>query len=52
MDQPGIAAIEQIDIGGPAMVRAAAKNHANVAIIVDPKNYPLLIDALDEGDEP
>jgi phosphoribosylaminoimidazolecarboxamide formyltransferase/IMP cyclohydrolase len=45
----GEAAIEQIDIGGPAMVRAAAKNHANVAIIVDPKNYPLLIDALDDG---
>src|SRR5690554_3670726 len=34
------AVIEQIDIGGPAMVRSAAKNHANVAIVVDPKNYP------------
>ena len=45
----GDAAIEQIDIGGPAMVRAAAKNHANVAIVVDPKNYQLLIDALDNG---
>ena len=45
----GDAAIEQIDIGGPAMVRAAAKNHANVTIVVDPKNYPLLIDALDDG---
>lgn len=45
----GDEAIEQIDIGGPAMVRAAAKNHANVAIIVDPKNYQNLIDALDDG---
>jgi phosphoribosylaminoimidazolecarboxamide formyltransferase/IMP cyclohydrolase len=31
--------IEQIDIGGPAMVRAAAKNHAHVAVVVDPADY-------------
>jgi phosphoribosylaminoimidazolecarboxamide formyltransferase / IMP cyclohydrolase len=31
--------IEQIDIGGPAMVRAAAKNHAHVAVVVDPSDY-------------
>lgn len=31
--------IEQIDIGGPAMVRAAAKNHAAVAVVVDPSRY-------------
>src|SRR5690606_37621796 len=31
--------IEQIDIGGPSMVRAAAKNHASVAVIVDPTRY-------------
>jgi len=31
--------IEQIDIGGPAMVRASAKNHANVAVVVDPSSY-------------
>ena len=43
------AAIEQIDIGGPAMVRAAAKNHANVAIVVNPGNYPQLIDSLSSG---
>jgi phosphoribosylaminoimidazolecarboxamide formyltransferase/IMP cyclohydrolase len=43
------AAIEQIDIGGPAMVRAAAKNHANVAIVVNPGNYPQLIDSLRSG---
>lgn len=42
-------AIEQIDIGGPAMVRAAAKNHANVAVVVSPQNYPLLITALKLG---
>jgi phosphoribosylaminoimidazolecarboxamide formyltransferase/IMP cyclohydrolase len=45
----GDAAIEQIDIGGPAMVRAAAKNHANVAIVVNPGNYPQLIDSLNSG---
>lgn len=45
----GDAAIEQIDIGGPAMVRAAAKNHANVAIVVNPGNYPQLIDSLYSG---
>jgi phosphoribosylaminoimidazolecarboxamide formyltransferase/IMP cyclohydrolase len=32
-------AIENIDIGGPAMIRAAAKNHAHVAVIVDPADY-------------
>ncbi len=31
--------VEQIDIGGPTMVRAAAKNHANVAVVVDPSGY-------------
>ncbi|MBN9157827.1 MULTISPECIES: bifunctional phosphoribosylaminoimidazolecarboxamide formyltransferase/IMP cyclohydrolase [unclassified Microbacterium] len=41
--------VEQIDIGGPAMVRAAAKNHANVAIVVSPESYPSLLRALEEG---
>jgi phosphoribosylaminoimidazolecarboxamide formyltransferase/IMP cyclohydrolase len=45
----GDAAIEQIDIGGPAMVRAAAKNHANVAIAVSPANYPQIIKAVTLG---
>ncbi|MEO7741480.1 MAG: bifunctional phosphoribosylaminoimidazolecarboxamide formyltransferase/IMP cyclohydrolase [Usitatibacter sp.] len=36
-------AIENIDIGGPAMVRAAAKNHAFVAVVTDPADYPSLI---------
>jgi phosphoribosylaminoimidazolecarboxamide formyltransferase/IMP cyclohydrolase len=38
--------IEKIDIGGPAMVRAAAKNHANVAVVVDPARYGAIVDEL------
>lgn len=45
----GDVVIEQIDIGGPAMVRAAAKNHANVAIIVDPADYVMITKALTLG---
>jgi phosphoribosylaminoimidazolecarboxamide formyltransferase/IMP cyclohydrolase len=45
----GDAAIEQIDIGGPAMVRAAAKNHANVAIAVSPESYQQIIKAVTLG---
>lgn len=41
--------IEQIDIGGPAMVRAAAKNHANVAIVVSPSSYPEIMASLATG---
>ncbi|MBX7135719.1 MAG: bifunctional phosphoribosylaminoimidazolecarboxamide formyltransferase/IMP cyclohydrolase [Fimbriimonadaceae bacterium] len=39
-------AIESIDIGGPAMIRAAAKNSANVLVVVDPEDYGFLSDAL------
>jgi len=39
--------IENIDIGGPSMVRSAAKNHAHVAIVTDPADYPALIEQLD-----
>ncbi len=39
--------IEQIDIGGPAMVRAAAKNFAHVAVVVDPGDYPALLGELE-----
>jgi phosphoribosylaminoimidazolecarboxamide formyltransferase/IMP cyclohydrolase len=39
-------AIENIDVGGPAMIRAAAKNHAFVTVVVDPTDYSLLIEAL------
>lgn len=38
--------VEQIDIGGPSMVRAAAKNHPSVAIVTSPAQYPMLIEAL------
>ena len=37
-------AIENIDIGGPAMIRAAAKNHDDVAVVVDPDDYARVLD--------
>jgi len=42
-------AIENIDIGGPAMLRAAAKNHAHVAVLVDPADYGPALDELREA---
>lgn len=39
--------VENIDIGGPAMIRAAAKNHAHVAVVTDPSDYDEIVDALD-----
>jgi len=39
-------AIENIDIGGPALIRAAAKNHASVGVVVDPADYSALIEEL------
>lgn len=39
-------AIENIDIGGPAMIRAASKNHAGVAVVVDPDDYEAILAAL------
>ena len=44
------ALIENIDIGGPAMLRSAAKNHARVAVATDPDQYPALIDTLQRND--
>jgi phosphoribosylaminoimidazolecarboxamide formyltransferase/IMP cyclohydrolase len=41
--------VEQIDIGGPAMVRSAAKNHPSVAVVVDPARYGQVVDAAAEG---
>ncbi|GAB3192282.1 bifunctional phosphoribosylaminoimidazolecarboxamide formyltransferase/IMP cyclohydrolase [Nesterenkonia suensis] len=41
--------VEQIDIGGPSMVRAAAKNHASVAVVVDPLRYGDVVTAAEEG---
>lgn len=53
--RPGVTdaeAIEQIDIGGPAMLRAAAKNHSHVWALVDPADYPRVLEGLDqEGPE-
>lgn len=42
-------AMEQVDIGGPTMLRAAAKNHASVLAVVDPDDYPVVLDALRSG---
>ena len=41
--------VEQIDIGGPSMVRAAAKNHGSVAVIIEPSRYADVLAALAEG---
>jgi phosphoribosylaminoimidazolecarboxamide formyltransferase/IMP cyclohydrolase len=42
-------AMENVDIGGPTMIRAAAKNHARVTVVVDPSDYPRVLAALDAG---
>jgi phosphoribosylaminoimidazolecarboxamide formyltransferase/IMP cyclohydrolase len=50
--RPGLAVdelIEEIDIGGPAMVRATAKNHANVAIVTSPDRYEAVLEAIADG---
>jgi phosphoribosylaminoimidazolecarboxamide formyltransferase / IMP cyclohydrolase len=41
--------VEQIDVGGPSMIRAAAKNHGSVAVIIDPSRYADVLAALAEG---
>ena len=43
--------IEQIDIGGPAMIRSAAKNHDAVVVVTDPSQYDRVIEALRRGDQ-
>lgn len=43
------ACVEQIDIGGPSMVRAAAKNHPSVAVVVSPARYSEIIEAVGNG---
>ena len=51
--KPGVVraeAVEQIDIGGPSMVRSAAKNHRHVAIVTDPADYGRVLDAMDRND--
>jgi len=42
--------VEQIDIGGPSMLRSAAKNFASVYVVVDPADYPRVLDAIQSGD--
>jgi len=42
-------AVENIDIGGPAMLRAAAKNHAGVAVVVDPADYQRVLDEINSS---
>ncbi len=41
-------AIENIDIGGPSMVRSSAKNHADVAVVVDPADYPAVLAEIED----
>jgi phosphoribosylaminoimidazolecarboxamide formyltransferase/IMP cyclohydrolase len=51
--KPGVTleeAIEQIDIGGPAMLRAAAKNHAYLTVLCNPANYPAYLEQLRQGE--
>ncbi|MEZ4333579.1 MAG: bifunctional phosphoribosylaminoimidazolecarboxamide formyltransferase/IMP cyclohydrolase [Myxococcota bacterium] len=51
VSRPGVTraqAIENIDIGGPSMIRSAAKNHAFVAVACDPADYPALVSELRE----
>ncbi|MDG1499174.1 MAG: bifunctional phosphoribosylaminoimidazolecarboxamide formyltransferase/IMP cyclohydrolase [Planctomycetota bacterium] len=43
-------AVEQIDIGGPSMVRSAAKNHKFVGIVTDPSDYGRVLDAMEQND--
>ncbi|MEX2011464.1 MAG: bifunctional phosphoribosylaminoimidazolecarboxamide formyltransferase/IMP cyclohydrolase [Chloroflexota bacterium] len=56
VERPGISfdeLVEEIDIGGPSLVRAAAKNHANVAVVTSPARYPAVLAALSgEGSVP
>ena len=48
-DLPLAELVEFVDIGGPAMIRAAAKNFRDVAVAVDPSQYPLVLAALERG---
>ncbi len=51
-DTPFEALIEEIDIGGPSMVRAAAKNFADVLVVVSPSDYDAVLEALDRPGGP
>src|SRR5262249_44271289 len=43
-------AVENIDIGGPSMLRAAAKNYAGVAVVTDPSDYPVILAEMGQRD--
>ncbi len=47
--EPAGVVIENIDIGGPAMIRSAAKNHEFVAVVTEPKDYGRIVEALANG---
>ncbi|MEO8465875.1 MAG: bifunctional phosphoribosylaminoimidazolecarboxamide formyltransferase/IMP cyclohydrolase [Gammaproteobacteria bacterium] len=49
LDCTDAEAIENIDVGGPAMLRAAAKNHEHILVVVDPADYAPVLAALEEG---
>ena len=52
VNRPGVSfedAVEQIDIGGPAMIRAAAKNHESVVVVVRPEHYAEILDVMRVG---
>ncbi len=54
IQRPGVSleeAIENIDIGGPTMLRAAAKNYQDVAVVVDPADYGMVLGQLEENGE-
>ncbi len=51
--KPGVTreeAVENIDIGGPSMIRSAAKNHASVAVVVSPSDYPAVLTEMQRND--
>ncbi|MEM8962110.1 MAG: bifunctional phosphoribosylaminoimidazolecarboxamide formyltransferase/IMP cyclohydrolase, partial [Acidobacteriota bacterium] len=49
-DKTPLEVIEMIDIGGPTMIRAAAKNHHSVTVVVDPQDYAQVLAALEDGE--
>jgi len=52
--RPGVTpaeAVEQIDIGGPTMVRSSAKNHGRLTVLVDPRDYPTVIGHISGGED-
>ena len=52
--KPGVTVVQgmtKVDIGGPTMIRAAAKNHADVWVVVDPEDYSEVLDGLDAAED-